>query len=285
MCGDDKTPSPSGSGVGTRQMGKTASPCPCADARITSQTVATSPANRARTKIGVGEEVGLTYSKGSAAWSITSGTGRISPSSGAQTTFTASDTAGDVAITATGGGCTATITFTVVIPSGWTMNRQPSTNLQHTQGRPDCGWKGIMYVHPNDVNFYNIETREKDSLCVGLNSYISFNNLWHGNYPQPDRVSSWFPIVSHSDTDGSTDNAPDRIYSGDPGAPATGNSTPFTAGSHHFPITMQWRIGTGSSHDFTIQRQEAEIFTTGRCEIRKGGNTEHRMYNDATSTY
>jgi hypothetical protein len=48
---------------------------------------------------------------------------------------------------------------------------------------------------------------------------------------------------------------------------------------------MQWKVGTGAPKDFPVARQEHEIYSTGRCESRKGGNTEHTMYTDPTSGY
>jgi len=199
--------------------------------------------------------------------------------------FTAGDTAGSVTITATGSGCSCTITCTVVEPSGWTMIRQQSTNLQHTHGRPDCGWKGMTFFHPDDVNFYRVEDREKDSQAVATGSYLSFHGVWHGTYPPPDRVSGWFPLVRHT-AGGTTDDAPDEIYSGDPGAGDTGAATPFTPGKMHFPITLQWRVvGSSNVHDLPVVRQEHEIFANGRCESRKGSHTEHTMHSDATSSF
>jgi hypothetical protein len=259
-------------------------PCP-QSCTITSRTVATSPANRARTRVGVGEEVELTVSPGPATWSV-SGGGTLSSTSGTTVTFTARDRAATSTITATGSGCSCTITFTIVEPSSFTMKKQSSTNLKHTNGHPDCGWKGIAYVHPNDVNFYRVETREVDSLSVATGSYNpSHHGKYHGSYPPPDRVSAWFPIVSHSDADGSTDNAPDEIYSGYPSSTVTGTAPPFSVGSYYWPITWQWRVGTGVAHDFPAVRQEHEIFSDGKCESRKAGHTERTMPNDLTSNY
>jgi hypothetical protein len=142
-----------------------------------------------------------------------------------------------------------------------------------------------MYVHPNDVNFYRIETREKDSQYVGTGSYSSYNGSYHGSYPLPDRASDWFPITRHSETDGSTDDVPDLIDTGDPGARVTGATPPFKVGSGYFPITIQWKVvGSGTIHDFRVVRQEDEIFADGRCESRKGGNTERTMSSDPDST-
>jgi OmpA family len=266
----------------------TIEPPPPAPCKIRSMTVATSPDNRRRTRIAVGEEVDLTVTHGPATWVISSGTGKLSPSSGSHSnvTFVADDVAGKVTITATSPGRKCTITFTVVQPDSWTMQRQPGTNLRHTAGRPDCGWKGIMYVHPNDVNFYRIETREKDSRYVGTGSYKSYNGDFHGNYPAPDHASDWFTITRHSDSDGSTDDTPDTIYTGLPGTAITGTAPPFNVGSGYFPITMQWRVlGSPNIHDFPVVRQEDEIFDSGRCESRKGGNTEHTIYDWPDSTY
>ena len=82
---------------------------------ITSVTDATSPANRARTALGVGEVVTLTVSPGPATWAITTGGGTLSPG-GSQTnvTFTAGENAESVVITATSGASSGMIQFNVM---------------------------------------------------------------------------------------------------------------------------------------------------------------------------
>ena len=271
-------------------------PCP-AGCTITSQTIATSPANRARLRIGVGEEVTLTVTPGPATWAITSGGGTLNPNSGSHSsiTYTADDTAGSVTITASGAGCSCTITFSVVEPSHWTMKRRAGTNLGHTHNRPDCSWFGTMLIHPNDVNFYRIETRELNSTITVSGSYSPFAGLKHQGSTQTE--SAFFAVIKHSDSEGSEVGLSDNIATGDPGptatgavappgaAPPTGAAPPFTPGTHFFPITWQWRVLTRTTiHDFPEQRQEAEIFASGRCESRKGGNTEATMFSDPTST-
>jgi len=283
--GKKTTPPSSGSGGASAAGGTPACPTPCT---ITSETVATSPANRARTRIGVGEEVDLTVSPGPATWAITAGSGQLSPSTGshAKVRFTADDAAGTVTITATGSGCSCTIIFTIVEPSGWTMIQQPGTHLKHVAGRPNCGWKGIAFFHPDDVNFYRMEDRELDSLSVATGCYNpSHHGKYHGNYAPPDRASGWFPMTRHT-ANGTTDDGPDEIYSGYPPTSATGAAPPFTAGKYYWPITWQWRVvGSSNIHNFPVVRQEHEIFPDGKCESRKGGHTEHCMYNDAASSY
>ncbi|MEO8130079.1 MAG: hypothetical protein ABI822_23450 [Bryobacteraceae bacterium] len=235
----------------------------------------------------MGEEVDVTVDPAPATWAITSGSGTLTPDNGSHGSvrFTADDKAGNVTITATGSACSCTITFTVVQPASWTMKQQPGTNLKHTPGRPDCGWKAITYFHPNDVNFYRVEDREKDSQYVGTGSYARYNGDYHGNYPLPDRVSDWFVMNRHT-ADGSTDDAPDTVYTGLPPLADTGAAPPFKKGSGHFPITLQWRVvGSANVHDFRVKPQEDEIFENGRCESRKGDHTEHTMYDDAESDY
>lgn len=288
MCWGEKTPKPSQSNAGTCPPGSTSPPCPCAGARITSETVATSPANRARTKVGVGEEVTLTYSLGSATWTITSGTGTLSPTSGVQTTFTAGDTAGSVTITATdSAGCSATIMFNVVEPSNWTMKRRVGSNVGHTNGRPTCSWFGTMKIHPNDVNFYRVETRELNSTISVSGSYNvpGWVGLKHQGPTQTESNFFSIPITSHTEAEGSEVAMEDNIDTGDPGPAATGAAPPFTPGRHSFPITWQWKVLGGTTiRNFPEQRQEAEIFSNGRCESRKGGNPESTMFSDPTST-
>jgi len=242
--------------------------------------VATSPANRARTTIGVGEEVELTYSTGSATWT-SSGGGALSSNSGSSVTYTAPDTAQSVTITATGGGCTRSITFTIVEPSDWTMVRVPGTVLKHRQNRPDCSWLGLMHIHPNNVNFYRVETREMNSHATGTGCFSGpgFHNATH--QPASQTESAWFSVIRHTDASGSEVGMNDHIYSGDPGSAATGSAPPFTVGTISFPITWQWEVvGSGTPHNFPQVRQESEVFSDGRCETRKGGHTEQTMYTD-----
>jgi len=258
---------------------------------LTSQTVATSPADRARTKIGVGEEVNITVAGNPATWAITGGTGRLSPNTGTHSSvvFAADDNAGSVTVTATGSGCSCvnTITFTVVQPSDWTMIKKPGSGIKHKNGRVDCGWQGVMYIHPNDVNFYNIENREKDSLSVGTGVYNpSHNGKPHGDYPPPDNASDWFAMESHSEANGSTDGSTDDIWSGYPKPSVVGTAPPFVTGSYYWDITMQWRVvGKTTVHDFPTVRQEHEIFADGKCVTSKGGNSESAMYNDPDSSF
>jgi phage-related protein len=257
-------------------------PKPKPPCTVTTETVALTPAPRTRTRVGVGEEVKLTYSAGSATW--TSTVGSVTPAIGPTSMFKAPDIRNAGTVSAVGSCGRVDTIFTVIEPSTWTMDRFPGTGLKHTAGRPDCGWKGLTWFHPDDVNFYNMEDREQDSLSVTTGSYNPLSGQPHGRYP--GGFSPWFPMTRHDPARGSTDDSPDSIYSGDPGSASTGTAPPFNPGTMYFPITLQWRvIGLASIHNFGVLRQEHEIYASGKCESRKGGHTESRMYNDPASSW
>lgn len=294
MCfNETPTPSqPSKTPNGSQPSGGATQPCHPA-CTLTSETFASSPPDLTRTKIGVGEEVTLEITGNPATWAITSGSGTLSPNSGTHNLviFKAGELNESATITATCSGCSCvnTIIFTVVQPSGWTMVQKPGSGIRHVNGVPSCGFLGNMYLQPTDVNFYNTENRELDSLSVGSGSYNpSHHGKYHGGYLPPDRASNWFPITSHNITDGSTDGGDDQIWTGFPTPPAVlgASPPPFNVGTSYFPITMQWRvIGSANIYDFPVQRQESEIFADGKCEIRKGGTTKSSMYSDADSSW
>ena len=257
---------------------------------IASQTFKRSPLDRTRTKLGVGEEVTITVTGNPATWAISDGDGgRISPRAGTQNsvTFTADKVAGSSTIIATGSGCSCinTITFTVVEPSDFTMRKKGAT-LEHNNPHPDCGWTGLVYVHPNDVNFYRVQVREMDSQAVTTGSYNVplLTGAYHGLYPLPERASSWFALTSHTEQRGSKASLEDHIYSGYPGSGSSGAAPPFIAGTMHFPMTWQWRVaGSATRHNFPGFRQSHTIFATGRCRSSKAGNTESALFSDPTS--
>jgi hypothetical protein len=250
--------------------------------------MASSPANQARTRIGVGEEVDIMIDSGRATWAI-SGAGTLTPSSGTvkQVSFTAGDTAGTVTITATKGSCKCSITFTVVAPDSWTMVPANPGTVKHVHGHPSAGFLGIMCVQPADVNFYAIQVRELDCKSTAFGSFNpSHNNVYHGNYPPPDRASEWISMGAHNDDDGTHSNGRDHIYSGWPPPSAVGTRPPFRAGIFDWSITWQWKVGDhGAIHNFSSQLQESEITADGKCKTSKGGFSVEANWDDPTSDY
>jgi hypothetical protein len=234
--------------------------------------VATSPSNRGRTKIGVGEEVTVTVSSGPAQWTV-SGGGRLSSTNGNSVVFTAGDRAGNSTVTAKAtGGSTCTITFNVVEPSGVAMARTGGT--RHAVNRPDIGMKCTPYFLPDDVCFYRLQWHEVDVPCVCTGVYAPFNGVGHD--PHPATLGMSQTVVAGL---GTKANAVDTIYSGDPGT-----APPFAPGSEHFAIPWEYRVFGGSWHRFTTVNHLVVLAGTD-LTVSKGGAIATTTVAAATSTY
>jgi len=262
-------PSPDSSGGGGAVM-----PCPCAGATITSETVMTQPANRARTRLGVGERVRLTYSLGAATWELAGG-GAMSSASGATITFTAPRDSGAATLTATGSGCSASISFTIVAPDSVHMTRLHPAQAEHTQTFPDIGMLTNIYLGPDDVNFHRVEFLEGEIGCSANGVYACLNGDGHG--PNPNGLPATTRVVAGK---GTKMDASDHIYSGHCGNPWAAPQT----GREHFAIPWKWRVGSaGGWHRLTTVDHRIHCEATGRLTARKAGASAHAQVADATS--
>ncbi|MFN7920222.1 MAG: hypothetical protein U0Q16_09005 [Bryobacteraceae bacterium] len=192
----------------------------------------TEPANRARTRLGVGERVSLTFSLGSATWSGVPASD-LSSTSGATVVYTAPETAQSVTITATGGGCTASISFQIVQPNAVVMTPRYPGKVQHTQNYPDVGMYTKIFLMPDDVNFHRVEFLEDDVPMVGNGVYSCHNGS--GHHPNPNGLGATTHVSAGQGTEM---NANDHVYSGHCGSTW---SSPDT-GSEHFPIPWKYRV-------------------------------------------
>jgi hypothetical protein len=245
----------------------------CSACTITSQTLASDPADRSRTTIGVGEEVTLTVSPGPATWAV-SGGGTVSPSSGTSLTFRAGDRAGCATVTATGGSGSCSISFTVVEPSGIKMSR--TSLVRHKKGKPDCGFLARPYVLPDTVSFQNIEVREKNSKATATGYFSPFNNITH--QPATQTESDWYTVQECCTGLGSPADCHDQIYSGY-------TNKPVGVGLMTFPITWEFRVGGGAEKAMPDFEQRHEVTATGDCTTSKGGASETTHLNDEDSGY
>lgn len=170
------------------------SPSATPRATITSETVATRPSDRTRLVVGVGEKVKLTFSEGSADWSISGGQGSVTPT-GKTSLYTASITPATETIEAvdpaTHAG--ASITFTVIAPSGLLFERVKGTDIHHHQGWPDIGFSAKVYLQPDTVSFENIGVREQDATYVATGYYAWMNGQSHSPETKPEIVTSLVP--------------------------------------------------------------------------------------------
>jgi len=248
----------------------------CKQCTITSQTTATVPANRARTKIGVGEEVTLTVSPGPATWTVNRG-GAVTPKSGTTVTFRAGGRAAKATVTAAGSGGSCTIAFTIVEPSSLTMARAAGTGIRHTQNQPDSGFLGQPYVHPDDVSFHNIEVREKNSRAKASGYFKPFDKITH--QPAGQKHSAWLTVKQCEAGSGSPANCRDQIYSGY-------TNKPVAEGLMTFPIEWEYRVGAGAAKRIgRAFEQRHQVTATGRSTTSKGGTSVTTNLADPTSSW
>lgn len=239
-------------------------PCPCATATVTSEMVMTEPPDRARIRMGVGERVRTTYSLGSAAWTVAGG-GTLSATSGATVTYTAPNTAGSVTLTATGGGCSASITFTIVAPKSVRMVKKftSAARVEHTQSFPDVGMFTNIFLAPDDVNFHRVEFLELEIGCTAVGVYACQNGKGHG--PNPNGLGATTHVQAGV---GTFMNASDHVYSGHCGLAYVAPGT----GSEHFAIPWRWRVGhSGAFNTLSTVDQRVSCDAAGLCTATKAG--------------
>jgi len=269
------TPAPTPTPTPTATPTPTPTPKPTPYCWIDSQTVATAPANLARTKIGVGEEVNLTFSGGTATWTTTGG--RLSSDSGATVRFTAPDRAASITITATGSTCTATIPFNVVEPSDVAQRQTPGTNVKHTVNKPSTGMKMDIYLLPDDVCFYNVETIEEEATANDTGVYALIDDKAH--HPDTTPSTNSMTVVAGL---GTKCNGQDKAYSGYPlGTP------PFAPGSRIWVIPTNFRVGGGAWKLIKPVTQQHTLASDGTTLTmsKAGGPSPAIQVSDSTSSY
>jgi outer membrane protein OmpA-like peptidoglycan-associated protein len=249
---------------------------------ISSQTVATAPPKRWRTEIGVGEEVKLTHSPGSADWRI-SGPGWLSAVRPDQTCnqkqcngdtvkLTALDVKGDIFVKAGA----ATIDFKVIAPASVFMERVATV---HYIGHPDIGILTAAYLRPDTVNFHKVTYHELNIPGAGTGVY-SYNPFRNGHCREA--VSVGAPCRDYSLTEivvsgkgtlgGLTKSGVlgDCAYSGDP---VVDNNAvaPFAPGMAHLYIPYHYKIGKGpfrwfnDVHQLHILESDASTLTASKA--------------------
>jgi hypothetical protein len=246
-------------------------------AKISSVTVATVPANRARLKIGVGEKVNLTFNLGTATWTTSGGT--LSSANGDHVRLTAPDRAANVKITATGStGKVADITFSVIEPSGVVQERAPGTKVWHIHGVPSVGIRTNVYLIPSTVSFENVEVGEGD--CVGVVTGYYVGTPSDGMHHASHGAGAWVAVGAVTAGKGSKVLARDTVQSG-----TCNFGTPYRAGTFDWPIPWSFRVGVGAEKKFAVVHHHESINASGAMTITKAGARGTAKLNDPTSGY
>lgn len=229
-------------------------PPPCAI--LSHTTVATLPTNRTRTTIGVAEDVNI--SSNGDGWTTT-GAGLVNANVGSAVTLSGGADAGTVTVTANGGdtdACsgTASVTFTVIAPSGTTYVRSGPT--AHIAGRPYIAMNMDLYLVPPTVSFQNLYFLELDAnvTASGVWNCPFIVNSGHSPNPDPTQV---LPIAVGI---GSQVAGFDTAASGDCGDPP-----PFESSTTSVSIPDVYVVGqTGPrSSPYTYVTQQAILNAAG----------------------
>lgn len=138
---------------------------------ITTQTVATTPINRSRTTIGVGEEVTITSN--GLGITVSSDNSSTLDTHTSPATLTAGAQAGSATVNvgARNNICSAnSVQFTIIAPT--TTYHNWDNNVAHDQGYADIGkWSGVFFA-PDSVSFMNVWMQE-------LSGSVSVNGTWY----------------------------------------------------------------------------------------------------------
>jgi len=247
-------------------------PCPCAGAVVTSQTVMQEPPDRARTRIAVGERVELTYSLGTAAWAPAD---RLSAANGVSVTFTAPDSAGSVTLTATGGGCSASITLTIVEPDAVHMIKRFSNPVRvgHIQNTLSMVFTTNVFVAPTDVNFHRIQILELEAFATASGVLATSAGLGHN----PNANGTGFTTHVQAGM-GTFLAAHDTV--------GFRNPTPWSApqtGDMLIAIPWRWRVGgAGAFKRLRTVNQRFNVSAAGLITGTKAGARASVHFADPT---
>lgn len=248
----------------------------CPTFTIRSRTVATQPSDRARTTVGIGEEVRLsTDPSQSVRWTIVDddgAKGTLSAASGASTTYTAHDRAASLTVRAESSCHTATLALRVVQPGSGTLESPVDLSVM-TATTAQVGFRAVHHVQPANVSFLNCEFKE--GTCAATASGVLSGK--NGEVHAP--TASWIPFTSTVTGRGTALDGDDTVRTG------TYPFTMFPAGGTtdgRFDWPIPWRIqvrGGGVSGAFvfdTLTHVESYTAATRVLRIDKGGQTQQR---------
>lgn len=232
---------------------------------LTSETVATVPADQKRLKIGVGEVVNLTVKPASVlspTWALTGTPNNTVLTPNSNTAKLEADIrACTPAPQVTTNGNALTLNFNVVEPTGETATKVDQTFPAGQQG---VGMDLTITTSPTDVSFTNVEELEVDkgtSNVTGWFSQFPASALVH----QPN--TNWIQLSA------------DNKWGDD--AHFSGAGQPWSYGTCQWDIEVRWRVvgkETGQGAAFTNHRTQLHTLndSTGKSTEQKLNNTAVR---------
>ncbi|HEU5122768.1 MAG TPA: hypothetical protein VFW05_01755, partial [Verrucomicrobiae bacterium] len=232
--------------------------------KLVSQCASPYPTDRARTNIGVGEQLTLQFSPAlplDAEWS-TSG-GLLSTNLGKSVVFTAPDRANKVTISAVVKGLVATKQFKVIEPSGEFRAEITETN-HFPVGTIGAGMRDVLTVYPTNVSFYRVELIELSCMPTNITGYCTNMDF--------DPVNVGYAPL---DYENSCDDKVHTSFDADP---------PLYAGGWDVFVPTVWHvIGSSETNSFGILFSPDRLLgPNGDFSVGKNGITIIRSTNDVS---
>lgn len=269
------TPTPSPSASAGRDAGSSCVSC-CPIFVVRSLAVATLPADRARTNLGIGEETNLSTDPATAVtWTIAGddgSMGTLSTASGTTTKYTACDRGKSVTINAARScGRSATIAFTVIQMGGGTLESPTDVSVIAPPSIA-VGFTATPTGQPANVSFLNCEMREGTCPADATGIFA-----FQAGQVHPD-TGSWVPFSANVDANGTPITTFDTIKT-------TMDISTFPTGGTvdgRFHWAIPWRVqvrggGTSGPYVFaTPDHVKAYTASTRVLDISKGGQSAHR---------
>jgi hypothetical protein len=225
--------------------------------RLTSETEATTPADRTRTTFGIGERVTISVDPPrSATWSVTGG-GASDPPTGTSTVFTARMSPSVPVVEAVfAGGTRCPMNFTVIAPDGLTSSLATDDGCG-TLGPPNnsIGAKATFdqVVLPTDVSFYRASFRE---------------NITGGTFVWPNGTTGsysatiWnYTVNQVNEATDSSKRCGDPIGKLDPPPPGGG----LAAFRFAIRLPSEYQDDDGAWHQWLSENHPKEYDTAGKC--------------------
>ena len=245
---------------------------------LTSETVSLTPADRARLRLGVGEEVTLKVFPplGYTTWTTT--VGNLNSTTGDTVILTLDDTTGAAKkVTADYLGQALEKEFEIFAPTG-VDNATVASTVNGTVGNAGAGMHLYpVVVAPTDVSFYNVQMLEVGQAATNITGYFTTHappsHVGHGadHWFQLDDKNQWPSIYDYAVLGSADCPAPWPI-----------------AGSFTWDIPAKWKvvtsIATSSEHTITGWNQIFSIQTGGTASVEKFGHAVTRTTSNI-STY
>lgn len=255
-----------------------AAPAPTAAPTATGNVVANDNfSGRSSVRFGVGERLSLTSTMGTTgplpsgaglAWTKRSGLGTLTNSglNDGNGSFVCGARSGAVVFDLVVVGSTMagtvmdTKTISVVEPTTGTIRQKPSTGIWHVNNQASVGFKGEIFMGPNDVSF------NQATFSEGAVAGTATGDLSMKNGENHSATGSWLPIGMGNSATGSKMLGQDTISTGQ-------YPPPFpTGGTFHWPIPWQFKVGTEPGKTFTTAHHRESVDTAGMATIQKAGS-------------